>query len=1125
MKTFKLFLFVLFCPLLIVSQQGGMDDYYNSVNWNQSSAALKSTLNSLVSSGHTNLPYTSGSEDTWDVLQISDLISGTDNVLLMYGYDDSDGDSSTDRTRSKNSMATSGCTGLWNREHVFAKSLATPALESTSAGSGTDLHNLRAIDCQMNSTRNNNVFEDSSGNAALTTNGFYPGDEFRGDVARIIMYMYLRYPTQTAPNDVGYGNNTYHSDIPDVFLEWNQEDPPSAIEILRNDTFETKQGNRNPFIDNPYIAQLIWGGPTVTDWWNLSAPRITFNSSSSVNETNADVSTNISATMDNYDAAVSISVSVNGSSTAENGDYTLDTSSLSFNSDGSQNISVTIKNDDDNHDETIILDVSISSGSANLINSQHTISVTDDEKELIITELADPNNSASSRYVEIYNSSNKSVDLSTYYLLRWTNGNSNPQSSKISLSSECGSTLAANTFCIISNDTNSGTNFASEYGFEPDGKSGTGGAVDSNGDDNIAIVTVASGVTYSASDSSTYTVIDMFGVAGTDGTNQDHEFEDGRAERKASLTIPSATWSFGSWNVDNDGGDGDGAQNAPEGFDPGYWIGATDVDTWTGRTNTSWATASNWSSGTAPVSGDKVFIHDATNDPDISSDIALADLTVKTNGVLDVESSGSLTLSANFSNSGTVNLNSSSSAYSSLIVQGTSSGNVTYNRYVNSLSGGWDLIGSPVNGLQISSFVSTNDAGSSPLATGNGSGAGNVGEYAIGTYDPSNNSWSNYTSSNVSTTQFTPGKGYQMATDSGATLAFTGTVDTDATETISIESFTDASGRRWNLISNPYPSYITIGPNTTTDTFLEVNDDIIDDTYTGIYGYDAVADPSTYTIINNTTSAASIAPGQGFFVAARSTDAANITFKEEMQTTSGGDDFISGDIMENTEVQLRLFNDNSLVGKTNLFFAEGLSVGLDKGWDAGSFTQNDPLMTRLLEEDEGRGIAINAMGLDAMENAVIPLVINQAAGQEFRINLHTATIPDPNVYFEDVEEGTFTNLYEGDFVYTPTSDISGAGRFFIHMTAETMSNEEVSTSMLNAYKEIDASYITIEGLATQSNETKVSLYNILGREVLSTILNNNMGTQTISTVGLSAGIYVIELESGTDRLTKKLIIQ
>ena len=87
------------------------------------------------------------------------------------------------------------------------------------------------------------------------------------------------------------------------------------------------------------------------------------------------------------------------------------------------------------------------------------------------------------------------------------------------------------------------------------------------------------------------------------------------------------------------------------------------------------------------------------------------------------------------------------------------------------------------------------------------------------------------------------------------------------------------------------------------------------------------------------------------------------------------------------------------------------------------------------------------------------------------------------------------------------------------------SEEKLNIKILNAFKEVNASYITIEGLATQTNETKVSLYNILGREVLSTTLNNNMNTQTISTVGLSTGIYVIELESGTDILTKKLIIK
>ena len=65
---------------------------------------------------------------------------------------------------------------------------------------------------------------------------------------------------------------------------------------------------------------------------------------------------------------------------------------------------------------------------------------------------------------------------------------------------------------------------------------------------------------------------------------------------------------------------------------------------------------------------------------------------------------------------------------------------------------------------------------------------------------------------------------------------------------------------------------------------------------------------------------------------------------------------------------------------------------------------------------------------------------------------------------------------------TPTSDLEGVGRFFIHMTADTMSNGEVPTSMLNAYKEIDASYITIEGLATQSNETKVSYITFLAEK-------------------------------------------
>ena len=521
-------------------------------------------------------------------------------------------------------------------------------------------------------------------------------------------------------------------------------------------------------------------------------------------------------------------------------------------------------------------------------------------------------------------------------------------------------------------------------------------------------------------------------------------------------------------------------------------------------------------------SSDNLTILDKENIFVAVQDGNINDITINSGGFLSIlrNSSSSLTVANDFTNNGTVTLYSDADEFASIIVGGTASGNIVYKRYVNTVgTDEWDLIGSPVDGLSISSFASTND---SPLATGGGSG-GN--QYAIGYYDNAADDWTNYTTTTIGDAgNFDIGKGYQMATDSGATMTFTGTIATsDQTQSI-INNHGNGSGRRWNLVANPYPSYLNANTNAhATNNLLSVNSSVIDSNYLAVYGYDA--DGSGYTIYNNTSGATYIAPGQGFMISASSSSAADLSFTEAMQTTSGGDDFISGDVMENTEVVVKLFNGDNELDSTKIFFDEGLTLGLDPGYDAGHFDDNAPIITRLIEDDEGYGMAINAMGLDAMENAVIPLVINQSAGQEFRINLHTATIPDPNVYLEDVEEGTFTNLYEGDFVYTPTSDLSGVGRFFIHMTADTMSNGEVSTSMLNAYKEIDASYITVEGLATQSNETNVRLFNILGREVLSTTLNNNMGTQTISTVGLSAGIYVIELESGSDRLTKKLLIQ
>lgn len=187
--------------------------------------------------------------------------------------------------------------------------------------------------------------------------------------------------------------------------------------------------------------------------------------------------------------------------------------------------------------------------------------------QVIITELADPNGSGqdANRYVEIYNVSGSPVDLTGWELQRWTNGNSGPStSSNIDLSSI--GTLASGGFAIIARDA---TSFQATYGMTADIDGGTGGPADSNGDDQIAII--------DASDN----IIDIFGVPGEDGTGTCHEFEDGRAERKGSVTASASTWDESEWNVWADStvngctSHTNSPRTAPGDFDPRAWIGTS----------------------------------------------------------------------------------------------------------------------------------------------------------------------------------------------------------------------------------------------------------------------------------------------------------------------------------------------------------------------------------------------------------------------------------------------------------------------------------------------------------------------------------------------------------------------
>ncbi len=267
----KIYTFFTLLSLTISLAQNGAPamPYYNGFNFTLTGTALKNALATKITTTHTNLlSYTPG---VWNALKAVDLDpDNTNNVLLVYGWENgTDADATNDRSRDKN--ANGGNNGDWNREHIFAQALGNPDLGQ--AGPGADAQMLRACDVQRNGSRANRKFAAGSGNSGAVGANWYPGDEWKGDCARIVMYMYLRYGSQCLPEFVFTGNPVASdTNMLDLLLQWNAEDPVSQYEDNRNTYLQNTsntygQGNRNPFIDNPYLATVIWGGPVAQNRW------------------------------------------------------------------------------------------------------------------------------------------------------------------------------------------------------------------------------------------------------------------------------------------------------------------------------------------------------------------------------------------------------------------------------------------------------------------------------------------------------------------------------------------------------------------------------------------------------------------------------------------------------------------------------------------------------------------------------------------------------------------------------------------------------------------------------------------------------------------------------------------
>ncbi|WP_179335035.1 T9SS type A sorting domain-containing protein [Winogradskyella costae] len=523
----------------------------------------------------------------------------------------------------------------------------------------------------------------------------------------------------------------------------------------------------------------------------------------------------------------------------------------------------------------------------------------------------------------------------------------------------------------------------------------------------------------------------------------------------------------------------------------------------------------------APAATDTCYglIIKSGTDAVLSADAEVKSVLVEAGASLTIDSEVILTVTE------AMTLTSESDSFSSLILNGTINGTVNYERYVNTLStgtGGNDLISLPLmpTSLTFDTFI-TNGENATEIAD-------NGTYYAFAPYN--NITASAYENFLMGASDvLLKAKGYRVATDNGDLLTFTG-IPENGTVTFPIAN--PALGSEWNLIGNPYTSYVD------ADLFLSVaNGALLDASAVAIYAYNsgiysgAAPTNSNFTVINKATIAAltgenfNIAPGQGFFVASNAAGG-SIEFTPAMRTLSGDDDYIAGRTSNDSEFfKLNLIGSETY--STSIFFNTNASLGLDPGYDAavyGDDSENYPIFSHLVEENTGRAMALQAINNTDLTSVSIPLGVNANQGEAITFSINTSNLANTTlVYLEDTVANTSTLLNSGEYTLTPSTNLSGTGRFYLQISNSTLSTVDNTLDQLNIYtSEADKTIVVAGQLASA---TKATIYDLQGRVIVSESLMTSSRSQAIDVSGLSTGVYIVELNNKTQHKTQKVILK
>ncbi|MFK7781202.1 reprolysin-like metallopeptidase [Psychroserpens sp.] len=496
-----------------------------------------------------------------------------------------------------------------------------------------------------------------------------------------------------------------------------------------------------------------------------------------------------------------------------------------------------------------------------------------------------------------------------------------------------------------------------------------------------------------------------------------------------------------------------------------------------------------------------------------TTDISINDLTVNSGASIDIDQAYNITVAGDIDvlNNGNLVLNSSSTIFSSLLVDGTVTGNVKYNRHVTDNPGGNDLISPPVSGEVFTSFISNN---SNIFA--------NTGEtlYLFGPFEKPLNDYTLF--SNTETATLEAAKGYRAASTDDGTFTFEGAVTNTALSIPIVYSGTDYT--KWNLVGNPYTSYIKL------EDFLMANLNELDPNTVAVYGYDADLTFGTeWTIWNMAYSdnnpGSLIAPGQGFFVSSKDNGSSNVIFNPSMRSIGTTDDFIAGRNSNLAHFVITMSRPDK-TSNTDIYFENNASLGLDIGYDAELFEEEPSsfsIYTELTEAGQDLNMAIQTIGFnDVNGTTLIPLGINILQGQQVVISMNTDDL-QYNVYLEDTLTNVITLLNTSDYNLTADSDLLGTGRFYLRFEPQTLSTISSDFDTIQVFNDSGLKQIVVNGQLKE--DTSFILYDIQGREIIRTNLEKDTTTNNINTSNFSNGVYLVQLINSSSTISKKIIIK